>query len=96
MPAFINLADSIALLDEQLVVLEAILEYQYKADALLDSAVNGYFLQNPKSVVHNLLCVLSDILKEAKRLNEDLLKSTAQIILVFKNAASSSGTGSVH
>jgi hypothetical protein len=58
-------------LDEQTIILEAILEHQNKADSLLESALNGDFLQNPKLVIHNFLCILSDLLKEAKRLNQE-------------------------
>lgn len=80
MSQIVNLSDCVPLLNEQVIVLEGMLELHQKSNALLETALNGDFLQQPLVVIHNFLWVLSDVNQETKRLNEDLLEAILQII----------------
>ncbi len=76
----VNLPDYASLLNEQVIVLELMLSLHHKADSLLETALNTDFLQNPTSVIHDYLWILSDVTKEAKTLNEDLLDAIFKIL----------------
>ncbi len=65
----------ISLINQQADEQENLSEYLAKADALAQVAVTTEFLELSEFVVHNYLWVLSDIISQARELNERLLNS---------------------
>ena len=79
----VNLPDYASLLNEQVIVLELMLSLHHKADSLLETTLNGDFLQSPTLVIHNCLWVISDVTKQAQTLNEDLLEAIFKLLKVL-------------
>ena len=79
----VNLPDYASLLNEQVIVLELMLSLHHKVDSLLETALNGDFLQSPTSVIHDCLWVISDVTKQATVLNEDLLGAILKILKIL-------------
>lgn len=97
---FESLTNCISLLNEQGAVLEALLEQHSKALALLETALSTDFLQQSKLIIHDFLWTLSDIVKQAKRLNEDLLNKQSKITKILSELTKMSdpfaGSDNVH
>ena len=80
MPQFTNLSDYLPTLNKQIAAVEFLLSNHQKANAMLETALShDDFLHQPKFVIHDFLCVLSDIIKQADNLTERLLDSLLQI-----------------
>lgn len=70
-----SLTHLISLINQQTDEQEDLSEYLAKADALAQIAVTTEFLELSEFVVHNYLWVLSDIISQAKELNERSLNT---------------------
>lgn len=58
-----------SLINQQIKSLEIFNEYISKAEAILHLALQEDFLDNPKSVIHDCLWLLSDLVVQARQLN---------------------------
>lgn len=79
-----NISDFKSFLNETVVELQLIFEHHGKADSILEVALTGDFAQKPALIIHNFLWALSDIVNQAKNLNENLLNSMVDVVETFK------------
>ena len=86
----------VALLNEQIAVSQLLSEYHDKSDALLDIALTDNFFQKDPITLHRFFCSLSDIIKKARKLNDDLLDVLLKIMSIMADDSGSSSNGSMH
>jgi len=80
MSQFKSLSDYLPTLNKQITAVEFLLCNHRKANAMLETALLSHdFLEQPKPIVYDFLCALSDIMKQSDNLTERLLDSLLQI-----------------
>jgi hypothetical protein len=73
------------LLNEKIAVSQLLSEYRDRAYALLDATLTDNFFQKNPLMLHRFFCNVSDIVKKAKKLNDDLLDALLKIMSVIAN-----------
>jgi hypothetical protein len=87
----------VALLNEQIAVSQLLSEHHDKADALLDVALEDNFFQKKPIMLHRFFCNVSDIVKKAMKLNDDLLDALLKIMsMIVDNESNPPSNGSIH
>jgi len=76
---------------------ETLLEYIFKAEAMLNVILGSNFPDFSAVTLHDYLWGLSDIVEQAKFLNEGLLDALIKVAALIKaSKESSNGGGTVH
>lgn len=92
-----SIPNYVALLNEQIAVSQLLSEYHDQADALLDVALEDNFFQKDPLMLHRFFCNVSDVIKKARRLNDDFLDVLLKIIsAIANNDSNPTSNGSIH
>ena len=75
-----TILDYLPLINHQIIVHEALLEYHRKADAMLKVLFKANIADDAISTIHDYLWGLSDNIAQAKRLNQGLLSDLTKIM----------------
>lgn len=78
-----RLKELLSLINQQIEFQENINEQLYKAEALTQVALGDNFLDSSKVIAHYYLWILSDIIEQAKIINEKAL----DVLLKYKPCA---------
>ncbi len=89
------LTEYLVFLNHQIASQEILLEYHLKAEAMLKMVLNSNLPSYSVSTIYHYLWSLSDIITQAKTLNEVLLNTLVGAMLT-KPPKGSSGNGSLH
>jgi len=91
------LPDYLPWINQQIASQESLLEYLFKAEAMVNVILGSNFPTFSAVTLHDYLWGLSDIVEQAKFLNEGLLDALIKVAALMKaNKESSNGGGSVH
>lgn len=75
-----TVSDYLPLINHQIIVHEAVLEYHRKANAMLKVLLKANIADDAISTIHDYLWGVSDNIAQAKRLNESLLNDLMKIV----------------
>ena len=85
MPGTVKLSEFAKMFHEQSVALRSIFDEQEYAEFMLDHAITGDLLDGQKSEILDFLVKLNGVLKNAKKINADLLKDILVMVSLLKN-----------
>jgi hypothetical protein len=92
-----SVTEYLSFLNHQIISQEALLEYHLKAGAMLKVLLESNLHQYSYVTIHYYLDGLSDIISQAKDLNESLLNALIKIAsLLEPYRGSSGGRGAAH
>jgi len=86
-----KLSDYLALMKYQLDAQQMLLEYHLKIEAMIEMLLFKDVIDCPRLILHQYLCAISDLIRDAKTLNEELLDRLIKITAYlpkFKDLAS--------
>ena len=91
------LPDYLPWINQQISSQETLLEYIFKAEAMLNVILGSNFPDLSVVTLHDYLWGLSDIVEQAKFLNEGLLDALIKVAALMKASKEpSNGGGTVH
>lgn len=74
-----RLPDCLSFIKHKIISQELLLEYHSKVDAMVEMIMSQDLIDYPMEKLHNYLWVISDLVKKAKQLNEELLNAMLRI-----------------
>ena len=86
----------VALLNEQIAVSQLLSEYHDQADVLLEVALTDNFFQKSPLRLHRFFCNVSDLIKKAMKLNDDLLDALLKIISMISDDNNPPSNSNIH
>lgn len=81
-----TILDYLPLINHQIIVHEALLEYHRKADAMLKVLFKANIADDAISTIHDYLWGLSDNIAQAKRLSQGLLNDLTKIMRLAESS----------
>ena len=88
-----SLTEYLVFINSQIISQEKLLEHHHKAEALLEVLLASSFTEHSALILHSYFWALSDIIHQAKDLNEDLLNTFVQIAALLESPKKPTGGG---
>ncbi len=83
-------------INHQITAQETLLGHHFKAEAMLQLLLESDASDRPMWLIHNYLCALSDIIYQAKTINESLLNTLLKFTASLKAGHDPSSDGPIH